>query len=547
MVSPHWLWAVGMMLTLLASSGVSTTVTPRDVVLLLDNSGSMRQNDPQFLTRRAVAEFLRGLTDRTRVAIVIFDQKVRLAAPLTPVTENTRDGLLAKLEIIDYRGRFTNSPAGMERAIYELKRHGRLEAEKIVIFMTDGIVDTGDPVRDRELAKWMHETLAGEAAAAGIRIFGIAFTDAADFQLIQTLTFRTGGTYFRAVAADDIGSMFERLNASLQRTEAPSNGPLPMPSPAATSRPMKPSVNTTSEPEVPAARVIDQPPLSRPPGEVLKAEQPASPSGIEQPTAPKKQPVLKLGRRFAPTPSAPAVTDPLPEVTSPGMSKSMPQWMPTPAILVIFGCGLAVSLALVITALVRRRQRSAFAKAIPPMVVPSTSRYPPPFCLLKDLSGATHRESHDITGRLTRISRTPAEDSPTARTLVVKDDYISREHAIIEYRDYGYWIIDRGSVNGSFVNDERVTSERLLKHGDRLRFHTYEFEVVLPEMEGEAKTQLAQIPFAEDPSVAVGEEDTALVGIQKCHGAEPRRGKKQIPSAEENTPSADPATPHPRE
>lgn len=545
MVRPHWLLAVAMTFTLLASSGVLAAATPRDVVLLLDNSGSMRRNDPQFLTRRAVAEFLQGLTERTRVAIVIFDQKVRVAAPLTPVTETTRHGLLAKLEIIDYRGRFTNSPAGMERAIYELKRHGRVDTEKIIIFMTDGIVDTGDAMRDRELAKWMGETLAGEAAAAGIRIFGIAFTDAADFQLIQTLTFKTGGTYFRAIAADDIGSIFERLNASLQHTEAPIGRPVPMLLPPMTPRPGMPSAVTISEPEWPAALVTGQPPLPGPPVERFKAEQPASAPGIEQTTEPKPPSVLKLERGSSPPPSAAPATNPIPAITSPSVQKPTPEYMLTPAILVIFGGVLAVLLALVITALVRRW---LFAEATPSTVAPITRRYPPPFCLLKDLSGATHRESHDITGRLTRISRAPAEDSPSVRTLVVKDDYISREHAVIEYRDYGYWIIDRGSVNGSFVNDERVTSERLLKHGDRLRFHTYEFEVVLPEVEGEAKTRLAQIPLAEDASVMIGQDDTARVGSQTYRGAQLKSGgHENTPRVDGSASSADPSTGHPLE
>jgi pSer/pThr/pTyr-binding forkhead associated (FHA) protein len=131
---------------------------------------------------------------------------------------------------------------------------------------------------------------------------------------------------------------------------------------------------------------------------------------------------------------------------------------------------------------------------------------------------------------------------------VIKDDYISREHAVIEYRDYGYWIRDRGSVNGSFVNDERVASERLLKHGDRLRFHTYEFEVILPEMEGEAKTQQAQIPSAEDRTVLASEEETALIGIQEPHEAAPNPGsQKSVPQVAVRTSSSDPSTRQPGE
>ncbi len=540
MARPHWLLALGLMLTLLAPNPVSMAATARDVVLLLDNSGSMRQNDPEFLTRRAVTEFLDGLTEHTRIAIVVFDQKVRMAAPLTPITEATRDGLLEKLAIIDYRGRFTNSPAGMERAIYELKRHGRADAEKTVIFMTDGIVDTGDPTRDRELAKWMRESLAAEAAAAGIRIFGIAFTDAADFQLIQTLTFTTGGTYFRAIGADDIGTVFERIDASLQLAEARTLRSRPSHSKPSQPEPSLPAA--TAEPADPTTSVLSQPVTVPPPVEMLKAQTPVSSPASEHPTTGARKPVLELEKGPKQASAAASSEHPTPKVPAPSTEKSMSEWRVTPAILVLIGCGL-VLLTLGIAVLVRRHSRRLVAVTTPAGGAPTTTRYPPPFCLLQDLSGATHRESHDITGRLTRISRASGEDSPSVRTLVIKDDYISREHAVIEYRDYGYWIRDRGSVNGSFVNDERVASERLLKHGDRLRFHTYEFEVILPEMEGEAKTQQAQIPPTEDRPVVAGEEETLLIGIQEPHETVPNRGSQEnVPQVAVRTSSSDPST-----
>ncbi|MCA9502021.1 MAG: hypothetical protein KC616_03015, partial [Myxococcales bacterium] len=48
-----------------------------DVVFVLDNSGSMKTNDPQRLTRRAVADFADALAAETsldgRIGLVLFD------------------------------------------------------------------------------------------------------------------------------------------------------------------------------------------------------------------------------------------------------------------------------------------------------------------------------------------------------------------------------------------------------------------------------------------------------------------------------------------
>ena len=69
----------------------------KDVILVLDNSGSMKKNDPQFLTKQAVTEFINKLDESTRVAIIIFDQDVRMAVPLTEITSASRQGLLDSL------------------------------------------------------------------------------------------------------------------------------------------------------------------------------------------------------------------------------------------------------------------------------------------------------------------------------------------------------------------------------------------------------------------------------------------------------------------
>ena len=186
-----------------------------DIILILDNSGSMQKSDPQFLTSVSVRHFLDKLEGDARVGILAFDQDVRWALEMTQLSDEARPRFLAALDTIDYKGLFTNSPKALERAIYELKVHGRPGANRSIIFMTDGIVDTGDKARDLDKSRWMQEDLAAEAGDEGIRIYGIAFTEDADFQLIQALARRTDGGYFKAFAAADIATVFDRITSEL--------------------------------------------------------------------------------------------------------------------------------------------------------------------------------------------------------------------------------------------------------------------------------------------------------------------------------------------
>ena len=49
------------------------------------------------------------------------------------------------------------------------------------------------------------------------------------------------------------------------------------------------------------------------------------------------------------------------------------------------------------------------------------------------------------------------------------DEFASAHHARIDPRPDGVWVSDLGSTNGTFVNGERIASERRLEPGDVLR------------------------------------------------------------------------------
>ncbi len=53
-------------------------------------------------------------------------------------------------------------------------------------------------------------------------------------------------------------------------------------------------------------------------------------------------------------------------------------------------------------------------------------------------------------------------------SIQLLDKIVSKEHCIIEYRTDHYVLRDLGSLNGTFINNERVRGEAPLKHGDEI-------------------------------------------------------------------------------
>jgi pSer/pThr/pTyr-binding forkhead associated (FHA) protein/Mg-chelatase subunit ChlD len=195
----------------------SSTERPVDVVLVLDNSASMKKADPQGLMRQAVTQFAAQLPGSARLGIVLFDNDVEVLVGLTAAGEpNFAAQIDNAVRRLDYSGQLTDIPAGIERALYELRERGRDDARKTIVFFTDGIVDVGGAEKNLERARWLRDQLAQDARRGSIAVFGIAFTEAADFELIQSVAQITGAEYFRVLAASDIGGTFERIGGRLR-------------------------------------------------------------------------------------------------------------------------------------------------------------------------------------------------------------------------------------------------------------------------------------------------------------------------------------------
>lgn len=110
---------------------------------------------------------------------------------------------------------------------------------------------------------------------------------------------------------------------------------------------------------------------------------------------------------------------------------------------------------------------------------------------LRDISGSTTQGMYKLGNKPIMLGRVGGKDTEFLDYIVVPSATIGRRHALVEFKDFGYWIMDQGSINGTFVNDRPVSAEVRLKHGDRIRLHKLEFEFVMPEVSESSATVLA--------------------------------------------------------
>jgi diguanylate cyclase (GGDEF)-like protein len=84
-------------------------------------------------------------------------------------------------------------------------------------------------------------------------------------------------------------------------------------------------------------------------------------------------------------------------------------------------------------------------------------------CLVRIYPAEKIGEVYDLGNESIAIGRDPSCD------LELDDDSVSRQHASLERVAEEYILTDRGSTNGTYVNDERI-EQRKLRTCDRLRF-----------------------------------------------------------------------------
>lgn len=108
------------------------TTTPVDVVLVIDNSGSMAGSAMEN-AREAAINFVGVLGPQDRIGLVVFDHRATIAQHLTSDTTRVRNAINA----IVPQGGTLYIPA--LQAVGEVLRFSPSQRERIVIFLSDGI------------------------------------------------------------------------------------------------------------------------------------------------------------------------------------------------------------------------------------------------------------------------------------------------------------------------------------------------------------------------------------------------------------------------
>jgi hypothetical protein len=435
----------------------------KEVVLVLDNSGSMKARDRQLWVRQVAEDFIAHGDPLTKAAVVLFDDDGRIELPLRQTTGATDPGVQAALEKINYKGQWTNISAALRRALEALGAAGPGHTAKTIVLLTDGKLETGDRRRDITENTYLREQFLAEATNKDIRVYAIGLGSTADTDLLQQIARSTHGDYYWAADGEGLKPVFQHIRHALEQDVRTIPAPEPTPT-------VGPETKVIEVPVVAATPQIVAPQITTAPAVAAEAQPVAN---VPTVVVIEKKPAEAKPKIKAKPPRAKHVAptrDPEP-VAAPQESDETTGW---DGLLPLALVGLAGLLG---GYLMKSWNRDKAPGGVDPSRSPLTSTSAR--ACLYDLTGVTGRERHELSSTITLIGRIPPNPGERYGHVTINSPTIGRRHAVIEYKHYGFWLLDQNSKNGSFVNDVRATKEVCLSHGDRVRFHEYEFEFSL--------------------------------------------------------------------
>ena len=179
-----------------------------DVRLVIDISGSMKENDPHNLRQPAVRMVTQLLPPDSRAGIWTFGQYVNMLVPHGSVDQDWRKLALQRSSKINSAGLYTNIGKALETASDDFYRDRRFENTHFIV-LTDGMVDLrgNAAVDSRERARILDSVVA-RIKAKGAHIDTIALSTHADKALLKRMAVETGGTFTIAQSAEDLSRAF---------------------------------------------------------------------------------------------------------------------------------------------------------------------------------------------------------------------------------------------------------------------------------------------------------------------------------------------------
>jgi hypothetical protein len=197
-------------------ASLALAATPTDTVIVLDSSGSMKQNDPRYRAHLAAQIYADVVDDVDALAILSMDPGRIVVHELSRASDG-RQRAKQKIKKLGAAGG-THCVEALSEALAQLSLRGRRDAQAAIVFLSDG--ECPETARDGRTTA----DVLRAAAAKDVRIFSIGLgakaSSGAGAAYLARLASATGGHHYSAQQAEELPGIFAQIFGRTRGTRA---------------------------------------------------------------------------------------------------------------------------------------------------------------------------------------------------------------------------------------------------------------------------------------------------------------------------------------
>lgn len=175
--------------------------TVKNVVMVIDDSGSMLQSDPDNSRYAAARSLVQQLDEDNKVAVVTFSHEASVVQPLISLSKAANREKVSEVisSLVTTEGG-TNISGALTEAMKVINEDGA-DRGAMVILLSDGV------------SQFDTSTELTEFVGRGIEVntIGLALDDPSGSYLLQDIASVTGGQYYDVADANRLGEVFQQI------------------------------------------------------------------------------------------------------------------------------------------------------------------------------------------------------------------------------------------------------------------------------------------------------------------------------------------------
>ncbi|MDR3599881.1 MAG: VWA domain-containing protein [Desulfosporosinus sp.] len=202
------------------ASTTSNAVQHFDIVFVIDDSGSMKQTDPNRLRVEALKRFVDILPkEGDQVGVVTYSTEVLETMSLRDIrSESDKNDIKKFAETkITQNGGWTDTAVGLKQAAAYLDEFKKVDHKQLIILVTDGANDFGDTGRTKAQSDADLEKVI--AKKYPIYTIGLNPEDQKYENYISDIAKRTDAKAYFPKSADDLQAIFYEIQGLMYGTE----------------------------------------------------------------------------------------------------------------------------------------------------------------------------------------------------------------------------------------------------------------------------------------------------------------------------------------